>query len=93
MKEQAILNYGREHYPIGTLIKEANKNKKVIIDDDFNEAALRDNIWLTDNYLICYCKDPETGEKITGCGFYIFEEGQWADIISQPVNNNLILAL
>ena len=88
MTEQEILEYAKKHYSIGTLIKEANRSTKIIIDSDFNENDLRENIWLTNDYLIVYCKYPKTNERITGMGFYIFENGNWATILSS--NNNLI---
>lgn len=91
MTRKEVLKYAKKHYPIGTLIKDVDEKKEVIVDD--NLMNLDANLWLSETYLISYCKDPKTNERISGRGYYIFKEGKWAEIISQPVNNNLILAL
>ena len=69
----------KRRYVVGTVYKcAALKNNKQIVEEN------------TDNMFKMISDDSIDGGYSKGFFYY---EGEWAEIISQPVNNDLILAL
>jgi hypothetical protein len=88
MTKEEIFEYGKKHYPKGTLFLDFETNKELIVDDDYDKKILDGWNWIDETHLIVYCKDPKTHKRLTGRGFYIYQRKQWATILSS--NNNLI---
>jgi hypothetical protein len=85
MTKEEIFEYGKKHYPKGTLFLDLETNRELIVDDDYDLSIPH---WLNDHYLIVYCKNARTNERIKNEGFYIYKRYEWAIILSS--NNNLI---